>query len=80
MGKPKSWRTGLECQENCGGITVSGHFFRNTTIKLATADQNFTNNILSIRGATTSGIQSYDGGVTWVIPKIYIPEISFGPL
>jgi len=76
-GRPKTWRTAIECQDDCGGITVGAHSYKNTTIKLANPDPTFGMSITSNIG-DSAPLATFDGGRTWTISSINVQISSFG--
>ncbi|KNG51762.1 hypothetical protein DDE82_008453 [Stemphylium lycopersici] len=75
-GHAQGWGSSVECaEENCG--TVGAHKWINTTITLDSADPNYDQTMGKGQGVTGE-MSTEDGGVTWVVTEIEIPEFTFG--
>lgn len=74
-GQAQGWGSAVECaEENCG--TVAAHSWINTRIILDSADPNYDQTLGKAEGVTGEMTTS-DGGITWDIGTIEIPEFSF---
>ncbi|KAF9697483.1 hypothetical protein EKO04_003976 [Ascochyta lentis] len=75
-GHAQGWGSAVECAENnCG--TMPAHKWINTVITLDTADPNYDQTMG--KGEGVSGEMSTDdGGITWKVTDINIPEFTFG--
>ncbi|KAF3771302.1 hypothetical protein M406DRAFT_245797 [Cryphonectria parasitica EP155] len=74
-GYAEGWGSAVECAAtNCG--TVPAHQWINAEIVLSGADPDYIDTLYLGLGATGS-MSSSDGGVTWVIGTIDIPEYTF---
>ena len=70
------WGSAVECAaEDCG--TVPAHKWIDTTITLDKADPNFARTMGKSPGVTGE-MSTSDGGKTWTITDIEIPEFTFG--
>jgi hypothetical protein len=75
-GQAMGWGSAVECaEENCG--TVAAHKWIDTTITLNSADPNYDQTMGKAEGVTGE-MSTSDGGVTWTITDIDIPEFTFG--
>ncbi|PYI25864.1 hypothetical protein BO86DRAFT_383170 [Aspergillus japonicus CBS 114.51] len=75
-GHAQGWGSAVECAENnCG--TVGAHSWINTKIILDVADPNYINTMAKGSGVTGE-MTTTDGGKTWTVSTISIPEFSFG--
>ncbi|KAJ4417989.1 hypothetical protein N0V82_005841 [Gnomoniopsis sp. IMI 355080] len=75
-GYAQGWGTACECQEEgCDG-SVNAHKYLSTTIVLDKADSAF-GDTLSLNEATSSGLASSDGGVTWSVDTISINAYTY---
>ncbi|KAJ4355057.1 hypothetical protein N0V95_003275 [Ascochyta clinopodiicola] len=75
-GQAQGWGSAVECAENnCG--TMPAHKWINTVITLDSADPNYDQTMG--KGQGVSGEMSTDdGGITWKVTDINIPEFTFG--
>ncbi|KAJ5397403.1 hypothetical protein N7509_005516 [Penicillium cosmopolitanum] len=74
-GHAQGWGSSVECaEENCG--TVGAHSWINTKIILDTADPDYINTMGKGEGVT-GDMKTSDGGKTWTVSRIDIPEYSF---
>ncbi|KAK7756009.1 hypothetical protein SLS62_001952 [Diatrype stigma] len=74
-GQAQGWGSAVECaEENCG--TVPAHSWINTKITLDTADPNYDQTLGKGQGVT-GDMSTSDGGITWDVTTIEIPEFSF---
>ncbi|KAJ5884898.1 hypothetical protein N7495_009408 [Penicillium taxi] len=74
-GKAKSWASAVECNgSNCG--TLRSHAWYNTTIVLDTAEPGYIDTINGSPGVSVD-MTTGDGGKTWKIGMIVIPEYTF---
>ncbi|KAJ6094496.1 hypothetical protein N7467_002009 [Penicillium canescens] len=75
-GKALGWGSAVECAaDNCG--TMPAHSWINAKIILDVADPDYINTMS--KGAGVSGsMLTIDGGKTWTIGTIEIPEYTFG--
>ncbi|RYP46628.1 hypothetical protein DL768_007192 [Monosporascus sp. mg162] len=75
-GYAQGWGSAVECaDESCG--TVGAHSWINTEITLDVADPNYINTMGKGEGVTGE-MSTNDGGKTWTISTIEIPEFTFG--
>lgn len=75
-GHAQGWGSAVECaEENCG--TIGAHSWINTKIILDKADANYINTMGKGQGVT-GDMSTSDGGKTWVVTTIEIPEFTFG--
>lgn len=75
-GHAMGWGSAVECaEENCG--TVAAHKWINTTITLNTADPNYDQTMGKAQGVTGE-MSTSDGGITWKVTDIDIPQFTFG--
>ncbi|KAI1640791.1 hypothetical protein F4809DRAFT_647781 [Biscogniauxia mediterranea] len=75
-GYAQGWGSAVECaEENCG--TVGAHKWINTTIILDVADPDYINTNAKGEGVTGE-MSTSDGGKTWTVSTIEIPEFTFG--
>ncbi|KAG2413755.1 hypothetical protein HFD88_002944 [Aspergillus terreus] len=75
-GHAQGWGSAVECAENnCG--TVGAHSWINTKIILDVADPNYINTLVKGEGVT-GDMTTSDGGKTWTVSTINIPEFTFG--
>ncbi|ODM19701.1 hypothetical protein SI65_04687 [Aspergillus cristatus] len=75
-GKAQGWGSSVECAEdNCG--TVGAHSWTDTKIILDTADPDYINTVAKGEGVT-GDMTTSDGGKTWTVTTIKIPQFSFG--
>jgi hypothetical protein len=75
-GQAMGWGSAVECAaEDCG--TVAAHKWIDTTITLDKADPNYDQTMGKAQGVTGE-MSTSDGGVTWTITDIEIPEFTFG--
>ncbi|RMY71448.1 hypothetical protein D0863_05142, partial [Hortaea werneckii] len=74
-GHAQGWGSAVECAEtNCG--TVSAHSWIDVSITMDTADPNYKQTQAKGEGVTGE-LTTSDGGKTWTVGKIGIPEHSF---
>lgn len=70
------WGSSVECAANdCG--TMYAHKWINTTIILDSADANYDSTMSKGEGVTGE-MSTSDGGKTWKVTDINIPEFTFG--
>ncbi|KAF2679665.1 hypothetical protein K458DRAFT_313717 [Lentithecium fluviatile CBS 122367] len=75
-GHALGWGSAVECaEENCG--TVPAHSWVDTKIVLNSADPNYSQTLGKAAGVTGE-MSTSDGGVTWTVSTIEIPEFTFG--
>ncbi|KAF6823872.1 hypothetical protein CPLU01_11181 [Colletotrichum plurivorum] len=75
-GHAQGWGSAVECgAEDCG--TVGAHSWINTKIVLDKADPNYKNTMGKGQGVT-GDMTTSDGGKTWTVSTIEIPEFTFG--
>ncbi|KAF1931109.1 uncharacterized protein M421DRAFT_339805 [Didymella exigua CBS 183.55] len=75
-GHAAGWGSAVECAEdNCG--TMPAHKWINTVITLDTADPNYDQTMGKGEGVTGE-MSTDDGGITWKVTDINIPEYTFG--
>ncbi|KAI5917763.1 hypothetical protein F4810DRAFT_716157 [Camillea tinctor] len=75
-GYAQGWGSAVECaEENCG--TVGAHKWIDTKIILDVADPNYINTNGKGQGVTGE-MSTSDGGKTWTVSTIEIPEFTFG--
>ncbi|KAM0239569.1 hypothetical protein ACHAP5_008215 [Fusarium lateritium] len=68
-GHAEGWGTAVECQDDACVGTVEAHEYLDTTIILNEADETF-GNTLGLNEATSSGLDTSDGGKTWAVSTI----------
>ncbi|KAM0197358.1 hypothetical protein ACHAPI_005224 [Fusarium lateritium] len=68
-GHAEGWGTAVECQDDACVGTVEAHEYLDTTIILNEADETF-GNTLGLNEATSSGLDTSDGGKTWAVDTI----------
>ncbi|KAJ5594678.1 uncharacterized protein N7459_000886 [Penicillium hispanicum] len=74
-GKAEGWGSAVECAEtNCG--TLGAHSWTNTTIILDVADPDYIDTMGKGDGVT-GDMSTSDGGKTWKVSTIHIPEYTF---
>ncbi|KAL6851339.1 hypothetical protein ACO1O0_008467 [Amphichorda felina] len=74
-GEAQGWGSAVECAENnCG--TMPAHSWEETKIILDSADPNYINTNYKGEGVT-GDMSTSDGGKTWVVTTIDIPEFTF---
>ncbi|CAI7634607.1 hypothetical protein N7533_004704 [Penicillium manginii] len=74
-GHAQGWGSSVECaEENCG--TVGAHSWINTKIILDVADPDYINTMGKGEGVT-GDMKTTDGGKTWTVSRIDIPEYTF---
>ncbi|KAF4614387.1 hypothetical protein G7Y89_g15350 [Cudoniella acicularis] len=73
-GPMTGWGTGTECDSNCSG-TIATQVYKNTTIKLASADASFIKTLSTSGGTTYSGLKMSADGKTLTIDKISVPAM-----
>ncbi|KAK7733607.1 hypothetical protein SLS57_000622 [Botryosphaeria dothidea] len=75
-GQAQGWGSAVECAEdNCG--TVGAHSWTDTKIILDSADPDYINTVGKGEGVTGE-MSTSDGGKTWTVTTIEIPEFTFG--
>ncbi|KAB2571441.1 hypothetical protein BFW01_g5711 [Lasiodiplodia theobromae] len=75
-GHAQGWGSAVECaEENCG--TMPAHSWIDTKIILDSADPNYINTMGKGEGVTGE-MSTSDGGKTWTVTTIEIPEFTFG--
>ncbi|KAJ4314238.1 hypothetical protein N0V94_006546 [Neodidymelliopsis sp. IMI 364377] len=75
-GQAQGWGSSVECAEdNCG--TMPAHKWIDTVITLDTADPNYDQTMGKGDGVT-GDMSTDDGGITWKVTDINIPEFTFG--
>jgi hypothetical protein len=75
-GEAQGWGSAVECAaEDCG--TVPAHSWINTKIILDSADPNYDQTMGKGNGVTGE-MSTSDGGITWIVTTIEIPEFTFG--
>ncbi|KAJ4359535.1 uncharacterized protein N0V89_000090 [Didymosphaeria variabile] len=75
-GHAEGFGTAVECAANdCG--TIGAHTWSDTQIILNTADPNYRQTMYKGAGVT-GDMSTSDGGKTWVVSTISIPQFSFG--
>ncbi|EKG13824.1 hypothetical protein MPH_09006 [Macrophomina phaseolina MS6] len=75
-GHAQGWGSAVECaEENCG--TMPAHSWEDTKIILDSADPNYINTMGKGEGVTGE-MSTSDGGKTWTVTTINIPEFTFG--
>jgi hypothetical protein len=74
-GQAQGWGSAVECASgSCG--TVPAHKWVNTKIILDSADPNFVGTLYKSLGAG-GDMKTSDGGVTWTVSDINIPQHRF---
>ncbi|KAF2131804.1 hypothetical protein P153DRAFT_395105 [Dothidotthia symphoricarpi CBS 119687] len=77
-GHAMGWGSAVECAaDDCG--TMLAHKWINTTIILNTADPNYVQTMGKGEGVTGE-MSTSDGGITWKVTDINIPQFSFGSM
>lgn len=75
-GNAQGWGSAVECAEdNCG--TVGAHKWTDAKIILDSADPDYINT-MALGDGVTGSMTTDDGGITWTIGTIEIPEFTFG--
>ncbi|GJC91327.1 hypothetical protein ColKHC_00153 [Colletotrichum higginsianum] len=75
-GEAQGWGSAVECAaEDCG--TVGAHSWINTKIILDKEDPNYIRTLGKGQGVT-GDMSTSDGGKTWTVSTIEIPEYTFG--
>ncbi|KAK0642373.1 hypothetical protein DIS24_g9100 [Lasiodiplodia hormozganensis] len=75
-GHAQGWGSAVECaEENCG--TMPAHSWIDTVITLDVADPNYVNTMGKGEGVTGE-MSTSDGGKTWTVSTIEIPQFTFG--
>ncbi|EOD52962.1 hypothetical protein GTA08_BOTSDO03666 [Neofusicoccum parvum] len=75
-GHAQGWGSAVECaEENCG--TMGAHSWIDTKIILDSADPDYINTMGKGEGVT-GDMSTSDGGKTWTVTTIEIPEFTFG--
>jgi hypothetical protein len=92
VGKGKRFNTAVEVQYGFAG-TIYSHCefqsprkclftdckaYKNNTFKFAAADPGFPRSVTKGKGVTASTPVSKDGGITWTVDEIIIPDSSYG--
>lgn len=74
-GHALGWGSAVECAEqNCG--TIPAHSWIDTAITLDSADPAYDQTLGKGEGVTGE-MSSTDGGITWTVTDIGIPEFTF---
>ncbi|KIM99774.1 hypothetical protein OIDMADRAFT_125454 [Oidiodendron maius Zn] len=74
-GHAQGWGSAVECAAtNCG--TVGAHSWINTEIILDVADPSYINTLYKTAGVT-GDMTTSDGGKTWAVTTINIPQFTF---
>ncbi|KAI9705703.1 MAG: hypothetical protein M1820_005113 [Bogoriella megaspora] len=74
-GHAQGWGSAVECaQTNCG--TVPAHSWTNTKLILDVADPNYIKTLGKSSGVT-GDMSTSDGGKTWTVTTINIPQFTF---
>ncbi|ETS81473.1 hypothetical protein PFICI_06475 [Pestalotiopsis fici W106-1] len=74
-GHALGWGSAIECAENnCG--TMPAHTWINTQIIMDVADPNYINTLYKGAGVT-GNLVTADGGKTWTVDTISIPQFTF---
>ncbi|KAJ9148651.1 hypothetical protein NKR23_g5011 [Pleurostoma richardsiae] len=74
-GQAQGWGSAVECAEtNCG--TVYAHSWTDTKIIMDVADPNYINTMWKSAGVT-GDMSTSDGGKTWTVSTINIPQFTF---
>ncbi|KAJ5803589.1 uncharacterized protein N7503_006039 [Penicillium pulvis] len=74
-GWAEGWGSAVECATtDCG--TVDAHYWINTKITLSAADPGYIDT-LALGEGVSGNMTTADGGKTWIVPRINIPEYSF---
>ncbi|GAM33316.1 hypothetical protein TCE0_003f00128 [Talaromyces pinophilus] len=74
-GHAQGWGSAVECAEtNCG--TVPAHSWINTKIILDVADPDYIDTLYKTSGVT-GDMTTTDGGKTWTVSTINIPQYTF---
>ncbi|TQN64392.1 hypothetical protein CSHISOI_11105 [Colletotrichum shisoi] len=75
-GEAQGWGSAVECAaEDCG--TIGAHSWINTKIILDKKDPKYIRTLGKGRGVT-GDMSTSDGGKTWTVSTIEIPEFTFG--
>ncbi|KAH9993012.1 hypothetical protein F4779DRAFT_233903 [Xylariaceae sp. FL0662B] len=75
-GRAQGWGSAVECaEENCG--TVGAHSWIDTEIILDVADPDYISTLGKGQGVT-GDMSTSNGGKTWTVTTINIPEFTFG--
>ncbi|PSN75298.1 hypothetical protein BS50DRAFT_615984 [Corynespora cassiicola Philippines] len=75
-GQAQGWGSAVECAEtNCG--TMPAHSWTDTKIILDSADPDYIKTMGKGEGVT-GDMSTSDGGKTWTVTTIEIPEFTFG--
>lgn len=75
-GHAEGWGSAVECAaDDCG--TMPAHKWINTVITLNTADPHYDQTMGKAPGVTGT-MSTADGGKTWKVTDINIPEFTFG--
>ncbi|KAI0128711.1 hypothetical protein BJ170DRAFT_342702 [Xylariales sp. AK1849] len=75
-GEAEGFGTAVECQDNACDGTVAAHQYLNTVVILDAADSSF-GDTLALNEATTSGLSTSNGGITWSVETVDIQEHTF---
>ncbi|KAF2184880.1 hypothetical protein K469DRAFT_578105 [Zopfia rhizophila CBS 207.26] len=75
-GHAEGWGSAVECAEHNYG-TVPAHSWIDTKIILNTADPNYKQTMAKGSGVT-GDMSTSDGGKTWTVTAINIPQFTFG--
>lgn len=76
-GRAQGWGSAVECaEENCG--TVAAHKWVDTKIIMDIADPDYINTVAKGDGVT-GDMTTKDGGKTWTVDTIRIPQFTFAP-
>ncbi|KAJ5654666.1 hypothetical protein N7490_001669 [Penicillium lividum] len=74
-GKAEGWGSAVECATtDCG--TVDAHYWINTKITLSVADPSYIDTLV-LGDGVSGNMTTVDGGKTWIVPRINIPEYTF---
>ena len=72
------WNTAIEAQQQFAG-TVFAHKYVNTTLTMNTTYTTFPNDIKYQGGVTSSQVYTNDGGRSWKVDTISVPQFTFSP-
>ncbi|KAK6088131.1 hypothetical protein SCUP234_01197 [Seiridium cupressi] len=75
-GEAAGFGTAVECQDDACDSTVGAHQYLDTTVILDSSDSTF-GDTLALNEATSSGLSTTDGGITWVVDTIDIQAHTF---
>ncbi|KAJ5261402.1 hypothetical protein N7478_011997 [Penicillium angulare] len=76
VGEAQGWGTAVECQDSACKSSVPAHKYLSTKIILDSADESFGDTLV-LTDATSSGLTTSDGGITWVVTTINIDAHTF---